>query len=86
MTEIVSIGLYRHALPPKCPTLLQLALRLLRRSREYTRAESGVLTLASWEMDGLEADQLEAADAFFAALEAETGISREMVRDLGGLA
>lgn len=77
---------FAHKLPPIEPTLAQLGATLIRMGRAHSQAAGRPLSFPSWHMDQIEADQEAAADAFFTALERETGISRDMIREIGGMA
>jgi len=77
---------YAHLLPASEPTLAHLASTLVRMGRAHSRAAERTLPFSSWHMDQIEADQEAAADAFFAALKRETGITRDMLREIGGMA
>lgn len=76
-------GLYFDKLPPFKPTLLQLATRAALAQRDFDRVASGQIAANFGEA---EQEEREAAEAFFAALEQETGIDRIMFAKLGGLA
>jgi hypothetical protein len=76
-------GFYFDKLPPVKPTLLQLATRAALAQRDFDRVASGQIAANFGEA---EQEEREAAEAFFAALEQETGIDRIMFAKLGGLA
>ena len=77
---------FAHLLPAQNPSLSQLAALAVFARRVHTRATNNPLAHTNWQMDEIEAAEFEAADAFFTALERETGISRDMIREIGGMA
>ena len=77
---------FAHLLPSQNPSLSQLAALLVFAGRTHSRAAADPLARAHWQMDEIETAESEAADAFFTALERETGISRDMIREIGGMA
>lgn len=74
---------FAHLIPPAEPTLAQLAIRLRTAIRDFNRVAAGQIP-AAWET--VEREEMEAASAFFERLEAETGISRELLREIGAVA
>jgi hypothetical protein len=79
------MGAFTHLIPPVEPTVLQLAGRALEASRALSLFLDQDRSWTQHSID-LENGQFDAADAFFAALEAETGIDRDTFRKLGELA
>lgn len=64
------------------PAAFKLARRLVRFDRAY---RSGCLNTAQGAGRKFSDAQFETEQAFFAALEAESGIDRDMFRQLGGV-
>jgi len=86
MNAPVTRPAFAHLLPTAETTLAQLGAFLIVAGRAHSRAAAEPHFHARWRMDQIESDQETAADAFFTALERETGISRDMIREIGGLA
>jgi hypothetical protein len=72
-------GAFAHLLPPKAPTAMQLAVRLI---RQQNAARSGCLRTDTLRQ--FNDTMRDTEEAFYAALERETGIDRELMSKLGG--
>lgn len=81
MSQLAAIRpAFAHKLPPKEPTAMQLAVRLI---RIQNAERSGCL-----RTDKLRQfcdNAVDTEEAFYAALERETGIDRDLMRRLGGV-
>lgn len=73
-------GLYAHQLPPRKPTLRQLAVRAVQTDAAVTAVYAGGASHAM--IDAAEDAQFEAREALYEAL-AEHGIDRALADSLG---
>lgn len=87
MNEHVT-GAFLDKLPPKGPTLLQLALAAIHAQKtQRQHLHTAPMTPAAETRQGVLDDlQFDTAEEFFAALEAETGIDRTLFGKLAGIA
>ena len=79
---------FAHKLPPKGPTLLQLALAAIHAQKaQREHLHTAPMTPAAEKRQGVLNDlQFDTAEEFFAALEEQTGIDRKLFGKLGEVA